>query len=138
MQVLVCPECTKALEERFTKKDFDDPTQFQLYYFPQHSRSIIRRCPLHPDITTHFPGEFEWDYESGDGGNPGEMAIPRNLLDVYPRQVRLQADKIFTIVICPQCLKELSEKPYFELVSAKYEMLAKELNHREQVNGCMN
>jgi hypothetical protein len=35
-------------------------------------------------------------------------------------------------------LKELSEKPYFELVSAKYEMLAKELNHREQANECMN
>jgi EpsI family protein len=110
MQVLVCPECTKALEERFAKKDFDNPTQFQLYYFPQHSRSIIRRCPLHPDITAHFPGEFDWDYDPSDGGNPGEMAIPRNLLDVYPRQVRLQADRIFTIVICPQCLKELSEK----------------------------
>lgn len=35
-------------------------------------------------------------------------------------------------------LKELSEKAFFELVSAKYEMMAKELNHRAQVNECMN
>jgi hypothetical protein len=35
-------------------------------------------------------------------------------------------------------LKELSEKAFFELVTAKYEMMAKELNHQSKVNACMH
>jgi hypothetical protein len=34
-------------------------------------------------------------------------------------------------------LKELSEKAFFELVTAKYEMMAKEINHQSKVNECM-
>lgn len=34
-------------------------------------------------------------------------------------------------------LKELSEKAYFDLVSAKYEIMAKELNRTSSVNECM-
>ncbi len=34
-------------------------------------------------------------------------------------------------------LKELSEKAFFEMVTAKYEMMAKEINHLSQVNECM-
>jgi len=35
-------------------------------------------------------------------------------------------------------LKELSEKAFFELVTAKYEMMAKEINHLSKVNECMH
>ena len=35
-------------------------------------------------------------------------------------------------------LKELSEKAFFELVTAKYEMMAKEINHQSKVNECMH
>ena len=35
-------------------------------------------------------------------------------------------------------LKELSEKAFFELVTAKYEMMAKEVNHPSKVNACMH
>jgi hypothetical protein len=34
-------------------------------------------------------------------------------------------------------LKELSEKAFFELVTAKYEMMAKEINHQSKVDECM-
>ena len=34
-------------------------------------------------------------------------------------------------------LKELSEKTFFELVTAKYEIMAKEINHQSKVNECM-
>ena len=35
-------------------------------------------------------------------------------------------------------LKELSEKAFFEFVTAKYEMIAKEINHSPKVNECMH
>jgi Mor family transcriptional regulator len=35
-------------------------------------------------------------------------------------------------------LKELSEKAFFEFVTAKYEMIAKEINHLHKVNECMH
>lgn len=35
-------------------------------------------------------------------------------------------------------LQELSEKAFFELVTAKYEMMAKQINHPSKVNECMH
>ena len=110
LKVLVCDECIKAIEKRFAERNIEKATQFQLYYFPQYSRNIIRRCPVHPDVTVHYPSHFNWGHDSDIGGNLEKIAIPENLLELYPGQISLQADKIFTIVICPQCLKELSEK----------------------------
>ena len=109
MNVLVCDECIDKLTEMIDEKIPIRDSEMNLFYHPVFHRVDVR-CPVHPNVTLRRPSDFDWSIKPGDAGNSEKYSIPVNLLELYPRGLRLNPDRMLGFFICLECQKILSDK----------------------------